>query len=90
MANIKISPNLDSSDWALDGEEAPVGFYAAWEGQGGKVEYSRFDVYEFSYIISISSAIAIAVICLILRKREFLWRKIGGVIRRLFGFGHSS
>jgi len=45
----------------LDGEKAPERFYAAWEGQGGKVEYSRFRTYELSYIISLISVVAIAI-----------------------------
>jgi len=81
---IFVPPNLDSGDWVLDGKTAPAGFYAAWEGQGGKVEYSRFRTYELSYIISISSALAVAVIYLILWKKESLWRIVG----RLFRFGY--
>jgi len=87
---IFVPPNLDSSDWVLDGQIAPAGFYAAWESQSGKVEYSRFGTYEVSYIISISSAVAIAVIYLILWKKEFLWKKTGRIVRRLFRFGRSS
>jgi hypothetical protein len=56
-----IPPNLDSSDWVLDGRGAPSGFYAAWEDKGGKVEYSRFKTYEFSYIISLISVAAVGV-----------------------------
>lgn len=63
-----IPPNLDSSDWLLDGEGAPPGFYAAWENDGGKVEYSRFRTYEVSYAISLASAVVIVVVYLILRK----------------------
>jgi len=81
---IFVPPNLDSKDWVLDGEKAPESFHAAWEDQGRKVEYSRFRIYEASYIISISSAVAIAVIYLILWKKEFLWRKTGEIIKRLF------
>jgi hypothetical protein len=66
---IFVPPNLDSSDWALDGEAAPAGYYAAWEGQGGKVEYTRFRTYEISYAVSLASAVVIAVVYLILRKR---------------------
>jgi hypothetical protein len=47
-----IPPNLDSSDWVLDGKAASDGFYAAWDSKGGKVEYSRFGIYEISYIVS--------------------------------------
>ena len=65
-----IPPNLDSSDWVLDGKAASDGFYAAWDSKGGKVEYSRFGIYEASYIVSISSAIAIAAIYLILRRKK--------------------
>jgi hypothetical protein len=71
---IFVPPNLDSSDWLLDGKEAAPNVYAAWKNGGGKVEYSRFKVYEASYIISISSAIAVAAVCLVLWKKEFLWR----------------
>jgi len=84
-----IPPNLDSSEWVLNGGGAPRDFYAAWEGQGGKVEYSRFRTYELSYIISISSAVAIAAVYLILWKKEFLWGKIGEIIKRLFRSGRS-
>ena len=49
---------------------APRDFYAAWESQGGKVEYSRFRTYEISYAISIIPTIAIAAIYLILWKKE--------------------
>lgn len=63
-----VPPNLDSSDWLLDGEGAPLGFYAAWENDGGKVEYSRFRTYEVSYAISLASAVVIAVVYSILRK----------------------
>jgi len=87
---IFIPPNPDSSEWLLNGESATGGFYAVWESRGGKVGYSRFGVYEASYIVSISSAIAIAVVCLILWKKEFLWRKTGEIIKRLFRFGRSS
>jgi hypothetical protein len=87
---IFVPPNLDSSDWVLNGQIAPAGFYAAWEGQSGKVEYSRFNTYEISYVISMSSVVAIAVIYLILWKKEFLRRKTGEVVRRLFRFGHSN
>jgi hypothetical protein len=81
---IFVPPNLDSGDWLLDGKEAAPNFYAVWENGGGKVEYSRFEVYEASYIISISSAIAIAAVYLVLWKKEFLWGKIGKIIKRLF------
>jgi len=67
----------------LNGGGAPRDFYAAWGGRGGKVEYTRFRIYEASYIISISSAIAIAVVCLILWKKESLLRKLGDGIKRL-------
>jgi len=53
------------------------------------VEYSRFRTYEASYVISISSAVAIAAVYLILWKKEFLWRKTGEIVRRLFRFGRS-
>jgi hypothetical protein len=80
---IFVPPNLDSSDWLLDGKVAPEGFYAAWESQGGKVEYSRFETYEISYIISISSALAIVAVYLILWKKEIIWRKTREIIKRL-------
>ena len=69
---------------------APRGFYAAWESQGGKVGYSIFRIYEISYIVSTSSAIAIAMVYLIPWKKEFLRGKTGEIIRRLFRFGRSS
>jgi hypothetical protein len=47
--NIFVPPNLDSSDWLLDGKAASDGFYAAWDSKGEKVEYSRFGIYEISY-----------------------------------------
>ena len=83
-----VPSNLYSSDWVLDGERAPEGFHAAWEGQGGKVGYFRFKTYEISYIISITSAIAIAVVYLILWKKEVVWRKTGEIIERLFRLGY--
>ena len=72
MKTIFVPPNLDSSEWMLNGGGAPRDLYAAWESRGGKVEYTRFRTYEISYIISISSAGAIAVVCLILWKKEGL------------------
>ena len=57
-----IPPNLDSSDWALDGEGAPRSFYAAWESQSEKVKYSRFRTYEISYMISITSAVVMGLV----------------------------
>jgi hypothetical protein len=65
-----------------------LGFYAAWRSQSGKVKYTRFRTYEALYIISISSAVAIAVVYLILWKKEGAWRKIGEIVKRLFGFGY--
>jgi len=67
---IFVPPNLDSSDWALDGEEAPAGFYATWESQGGKIEYSRFKTYEISYFISLLSVAAVVIGYVILWKRS--------------------
>jgi hypothetical protein len=65
---IFVPPNLDLSDWLLDGKVAPEGFYVAWERQGRRVEYSRFMIYEASYIVSISSAIAIVIVYLLWRR----------------------
>jgi len=79
-----VPPNLDSSDWVLDGEKATESFHAAWESQSGKVEYARFKIYEASYIISIISAVAIAVVYLIIWKKEVVRGKIGKTIKRLF------
>jgi hypothetical protein len=87
---IFVPPNLDSSYWALDGKAAPEGFYAAWESRDEKVAYSRFEVYGTSYIISISSAIAIAAVCLIIWKKEAIWRKTEEIIQRLFKFRSGS
>lgn len=67
---IFVPPNLDSSDWVLDGGAAPSGFYAAWENQGGKVEYTRFRTYEISYLISLLSVAAIVIGYIILWKRS--------------------
>ncbi|MBE0447825.1 MAG: hypothetical protein IBX64_06955 [Actinobacteria bacterium] len=73
---IFVPPNLDSSDWVLDGKEAPAGFYAAWEDRGGRVRYSQFRTYEFSYIISLLSPAAIVGVYLLVRgypKRKKFW-----------------
>lgn len=67
---IFVPPNLDSSDWVLDGREAPSGFYAAWENQGGKVEYTRSRTYEISYLISLLSVAAVVMGYIILWKRS--------------------
>lgn len=67
---IFVPPNLDSSDWVLDGGAAPSGFYAAWENQGGKVEYTRSKTYEISYLISLLSVAAIVIGYIILWKRS--------------------
>jgi hypothetical protein len=67
---IFVPPNLDSSDWALDGKEAPPNFYAAWQGGGDEVRYARFRTYEVSYIISFTSVVAIVVVYLTLWKRS--------------------
>jgi len=50
----------------LNGGGAPRDFYAAWGGRGGKVEYTRFRIYEASYIISLVSAAAIVIFYLFL------------------------
>jgi len=65
-------PNLDSSEWVLNGGGAPRDFYAAWESQSGRVEYTRFRVYEISYIISILSVAAIVMVCLALHEKSKL------------------
>ena len=52
----------------LNGGGAPRDFYAAWEGRGGKVEYSRFRIYRISYAISVASAVTIAAVYLIIGK----------------------
>jgi len=80
---IFIPPNLDSSDWLLDGKEAAPNVYAAWERDGNHVYYSRFKTYEISYIISLVSVVAVAVVYLVLWKKESLLRKLGDGIKRL-------
>jgi hypothetical protein len=86
---IFIPPNLDSSDWLLDGKEAAPNVYAAWERDGNHVYYSRFKTYEISYIISLVSVVAVVTVYLVLWKKEFLWGKIGEIIKRLFRSGRS-
>lgn len=80
---IFVTPNLDSKDWVLDGQITPAGFYATWEGQSGKVEYTRFRIYEASYVISLVSAAAIAIVYLLLWKKDAMWKKTEKIIRRL-------
>jgi len=71
---IFVPPNLDSSDWVLDGGKAPSGFYAAWENQGSEVEYSRFMTYEISYFISLLSVAIVVIGYIILLKRSKNYR----------------
>ncbi|MFQ6130190.1 MAG: hypothetical protein ACE5OT_05240 [Candidatus Hadarchaeaceae archaeon] len=71
---IFVPPNLDSSDWVLDGGEAPSGFYAVWENQGDKVEYARFGTYEISYLISLLSVVAVVIGYITLWKRPKIRR----------------